>query len=211
MNKYRNISTFGSNLVDYASNPINYCMGDTINKSFLNPTSANQISQYGDKCQMFMAEYCSLGWDDVCELSSNNNNTSYPNFIGPTKYKLTTQTLTAGEMTIVNTALRKYISDDSKCVWIFDQFDPMVSNSPLVRKLDYKNSFVYYEVDPNKIDDDILMDKILLKPDIALDLLINIYNTMKRKNTLKDLINTKLGKFFMANAVYFETMNRRIM
>jgi hypothetical protein len=209
MNTYRNIGSMGLNLVDYSSNPINYCMGDTINKSFLNPTSANQISQYGDKCQMFMAEYCSRGWDNVCEISSTNTNTSYPNFIGPTKYKLTTQTLSAGDMTIVNTALRKYISNDSNCVWTYEQFDPMVSNSPLVRKLDYNNSFVYYEVDPKTIDDDILMDKLLLNPDIALDLFINIYNTMKRKNTLKDLIETKIGKFFMTNAAYFERMNKR--
>jgi hypothetical protein len=83
----------------------------------------------------------------------------------------------------------------------------MVANSPLVRKLNYGNSYVYYEVDPKTIDEDIVMDKILMKPEIALDLLVNIYNTMKRKKTLKELNDTKIGKFFMTNTAYFDRSN----
>jgi hypothetical protein len=207
MNTYRTIGTIGSNLVDYSTNPINYCIGDTVNKSFLNPTSRNQIGQYTSKCQMFMSDYCAKGWDGICELSSTNTNTSYPNFVGPTIYKLSNQTLSAGDMLVVNTALKKYISTDSSCDWSYEQFDPMVANSPLVRKLNYGNSYVYYEVDPKTIDEDIVMDKILMKPEIALDLLVNIYNTMKRKKTLKELNDTKIGKFFMTNTAYFDRSN----
>jgi hypothetical protein len=48
------------------------------------------------------------------------------------------------------------------------------------------------------------MNKILQNPrTIAAcqQLFINIYNTMKRKKTLRKLKNTKLGKFFELNGL----------
>jgi hypothetical protein len=48
------------------------------------------------------------------------------------------------------------------------------------------------------------MNKILGKPSIAIDILINIYNTMKNNNTLKDLKGTRLGGFFSENFNYFD-------
>ena len=40
------------------------------------------------------------------------------------------------------------------------------------------------------------MNKLLEKPSIAMDILINIFNTMKENNTLYTLQGTKIGKFF---------------
>ena len=60
------------------------------------------------------------------------------------------------------------------------------------------------EVNPETIDIDPVMDKILMKPQIAALILVNIYNTMKRKGTLGDLTKTKLGRFYSVNNDYFE-------
>ena len=46
------------------------------------------------------------------------------------------------------------------------------------------------------IDKDIVMDKLLEKPSIGMDILLNIFNTMKANNTLHTLQGTKIGKFF---------------
>ena len=61
-----------------------------------------------------------------------------------------------------------------------------------------------YAVNPQTIDDDVVMDKILNKPIIALDILINIYNNHKRMNMLEPLKNTKIGKFFSDNKHLFK-------
>jgi hypothetical protein len=53
-----------------------------------------------------------------------------------------------------------------------------------------------FMVKPEEIDNDIVMNKLIQKPSIALDLLINIYNNHKRVGTLDKLDNTNLGKFF---------------
>ena len=62
-----------------------------------------------------------------------------------------------------------------------------------------------YAVDPSKIDADPVMDKILAKPAIAAEILVNIYNTMKREGTLKGLRGTNLGSFY-ANNGYFKSL-----
>ena len=57
-----------------------------------------------------------------------------------------------------------------------------------------------YAVNPLTIDTDIVMNKILMNPTIATNILINIYNTMKRRGTLSGLKNTKLGNFYNTRA-----------
>ena len=52
------------------------------------------------------------------------------------------------------------------------------------------------------IDSDVIMDKILNKPIIALDILINIFNTMSREGTIGELQGTKLGKFYSENSYF---------
>jgi hypothetical protein len=55
---------------------------------------------------------------------------------------------------------------------------------------------MYFAVNPKTIDADIVMDKLLMNPSSAIDILSNIYNTMKSKKTLASLAGTKLGMFF---------------
>ena len=64
------------------------------------------------------------------------------------------------------------------------------------------NGTPVYTVNPQTIDDDVVMDKLLAKPNIAPVLLINIYNTMKRRNTLSKLHGTKLGLFYNTNSYF---------
>ena len=65
-----------------------------------------------------------------------------------------------------------------------------------------KNLISFFK-NPKTIDNDIVMDKILAKPQIAIDILINIYNNMKASNMIDDLKNTKLGNYFSSNPQIF--------
>ena len=88
----------------------------------------------------------------------------------------------------------------------YEPFDPTVANSPMISywTSNNQNLIPEYEVNPQTIDKDVVMDKILNKPDIAINILINIYNTMKRKNKLSLLKNTKLGTFYQSQPYFIQ-------
>ncbi len=206
---YSKIINFGPNISDYSSNPLSYCMNSTIDNEFTHGSTGDLFGQHSAKCQMFMSDYCSKKWDANCEVSSMNISKSYPNNIG---FGLPEDTgLTAGDILVKNTAAKKYLVENYNCHWQYEPFDPTVANSPLVRKKVANSScngsvhcVPVYEVNPETIDNDPVMDKILMKPQIATLILVNIYNTMKRKGTLGDLVKTKLGRFYSVNSDYFE-------
>jgi hypothetical protein len=91
---------------------------------------------------------------------------------------------------------------------VYEPFDPTIASSPLIsywkpNECTNSSGRPEYSVDPKEIDNDPVMNKILQKPQIALDILKNIYYTMKRNGTLKQLNETKLGNFYKQNPKYF--------
>jgi hypothetical protein len=208
---YRPISNFGSNAKSQVNNPLTYCMTTKLDQQFMHGGSADIFGAYSKNCQQYMGQYCAEKWDEFCEIASNDPNTNYPNniqqcgSIGDTACK----GMNAGEILIRNTAAKKYLTSMANCVKKQEPFDPNVASSPMISYwisdgCSYSNACIpVYEVDPSKIDSDIVMNKILNKPIIAIEILINIYNTMKRKGTLQQLKNTKLGRFYSQNPKYF--------
>lgn len=205
---YKSISKFGSNEYSDVNNPLTYCVGNNMDQRFIHgsmaPVNGNNTSQ----CQLFMSDYCAEGWDAFCELESKNTSTSYP---VQSPVDVTDSSLCmgkAGDLLIANTAARKYLLKMHNATEKYEAFDPNVANSPMIRYW-VSNScsgsgVPEYAVDPKKIDDDVLMDKILENPNIALNILINIYNTMKRHDTLFELKRTKLGKFYNSHPYFKE-------
>jgi hypothetical protein len=115
--------------------------------------------------------------------------------------------LTNGDVLIRNTAAKKYIVSLGNCIPRYEPFDPTVANSPMISYWDsgegQNNCIPLYAVDPKNVDNDIVMDKILAKPTIAIDILINIYNNMKASGLLIELKNTKLGNYYRSNPQIF--------
>ena len=223
MNKYTTISNFGKKQKnDVVNNPLTYCINNTYDRQFNHgETVINQEGQHCENCQLFLSDYCAQGWDNFCELASKNKDTRWPNQMELQQNEaILTEIygLSAGETLIRNTASRKYLVDLINGEKIFEPFDPNVANSPLISKWIHstcdKNNGYYnindgkmtpvYSVNPFIIDEDIVMDKILMNPKIAIDILLNIYITMKRKNELIYLNNTKLGNFFLNNRYMFK-------
>ena len=203
-NTYKSVSDFGSNAYSPVNNPLTYCMNDTMDKSFLHGGYSDTLGQHSKSCQLFMSEYCSDKWDEFCDLASRNTNIQYPNNAeGCTNAgDIACRGMTAGEALIHNTAARKYLVKMHNAHKKYQPFDPTVPTSPMISywvsdNCSYSNAGVpEYAVDPAKIDSDVVMDKILAKPIIAMNILINIYNTMKRHGTLGGLKGTKIGKFY---------------
>ena len=202
MSLYKTISDFGNLSPDVAqNNPINYLLSDSIDNSFNNGSISQTISgPYSRNGQAFMAQYCSTNFDGVCEYASKDKSIIYPNSIGMGPDQVT-QNISAGDFLVANTARRKYLVSmgGDCCILKVENFDPTVAASPLVQYWEEQRvngCIPIYKVDPSKIDDDIVMNKILSNPIIAIDVLINIYNTAVRLNKLHDLKNTKIYNFF---------------
>jgi hypothetical protein len=207
---YARIVNFGPSVEKSPNNnPLTYCMTTSLDNSFVH-TSGERLGPSSKACAMFMSDYCAQDWNGICEVASRNTNNHYPNTVmrcnkGNNGACLGTglgNQFTQGEILVRNTAAKKYLSKmSSNCALRYEPFDPMVPTSPMISYWDSSGSLrsectPMYEIDPSTIDEDPVMNKLLSKPVIALDILLNIHNTAKRLGKLDELRHTKLGKFF---------------
>ena len=182
---YRLISSIGQHSQNN-SNPLNYCLVTELDSGF-NNGNYSKITYNSKKCQDFMSTYCSTNWNQICEISSQNldsvnNNVQY------------------GDLLIANTASKKYITEMGGCNIKYEPFDSTVSNSPLISYWTGTDCIPVYEVNPQTIDSDPVMNQLLNKPTIAFDILLNIYNTSLRKNTINSLKGTKIYNYFQSES-----------
>lgn len=212
---YANIVNFGNNVEKSPNNnPLSYCMTSELDNNFMH-TAAETRGPYSQPCQMFMSDYCAKEWNGVCEVASRNTNNQFPNTATPWLCDKNGQgaclgsgigsQFTQGDNLIRNTAIKKYMSAMSEtCSYSYQPFDPLVPTSPMIR---YWNKSCadctpIYEVNPKTIDSDPVMDKLLARPLLGMDIFLNIYNTAKRNGTLSSLKGTKLYNFFQGS--YFQ-------
>lgn len=218
---YSTISNFGPSAGNSAQNdPLTYCVVSGLESGFNHTIGAGDslVGPNSSQCQLFMAGYCSQNWDGTCEYASNDSSTIYPNTVascngsnGSCSGPGIGNGLTKGQFLIRNTAAEKYLVQmSSNCVRMYEPFDPTVAMSPMVSKwvpsgnscagagnCNASNTCIpVYDVDANAIDSDVVMNKILAQPWIALDILINIYNNRMRTKRIGQLSNTRLGRFF---------------
>jgi hypothetical protein len=221
MYSYSSISKFGKMAQPSpVNNPLTYCINNTLDNKFLHgATGDTNIISGGQgcrQCQLFLSDYCAQGWDNYCELASQDLNTRYPSVMDIPNSGVLPQDynkaicLTQGEVLIRNTASRKYLVKMNQGEERWEPFDPTVADSPLIRywvPIDGPTPMnPVYAVDSKTIDDDEVMNKILQKPRIANDILKNIYLTMSRNGTINQLNDTKLGKFFESNKNFFSNL-----
>jgi len=215
MQNYVNIANFGSSNMNnnQTSDPLTYCLGGPLDNRFLHGGHADILGNDSRQCQLYMSEYCANKWDSFCELASHNKTISYPAspYTGGNMHDTGVHCagLNAGEMMIRNTAMRKYLDQLVNAHMEYEPFDPTVPNSPLISywtgNTPYTKGVPLFSVDPKTIDTDPVMNKILMKPSIAPDVLLNIYNNMKRHGTLRNLKGTKLGNFY-DNVTFFKNL-----
>ena len=210
---YRKIINFGSNAPNAVNNPVSYAMGDTVDNLFTHGSIAKTIdSPYSRNSQIYMSDKCSKNWDKYCEYASANTSKSYPNMIANSQVYQDFQ-LTAGEILVHNTAEKKYRANpdcNQKC----EPYDPLVANSPMICYTDdYCEQPPIYDLTDeqiNNVDQDIVMNKILNNPKIGIYILINMFNTMKRKGTLHKLSNKRLGFYFMSEGFQTFMLNNKL-
>ena len=195
---YANIRNFGS---PTNSEPLTVCLADTMDKSFQNGSIGHLFGPRSKRCQAYMTEKCADKWDGYCEyfVQQNGPNAPWPQNIPwpniqqrPWETQLGLPTLlTSGEQMLKGAAERRFCTYPT-CQPTCEPFDPTNPNSQRVKY--YPNECIpVCRVDPNTIDQDPLMDRMIANPTVTGGTLINICNTAKRDGT--DLSGTKIGAF----------------
>ena len=214
---YSKLINFGPSVAKSPlNNPLVYCMNTTLGNNMLH-TNGNRTGPYSQKCQQFMSDRCAQKWDGICEVASRNTNNHYPNTANSSQWQWSKSgdngaclgtgigsQFTQGDNLIRNTAMKKYVNKmSSNCALKYEPFDPMVPTSPMISYWDPHPSggscVPMYEVDPKTIDNDPVMGKLLSKPLLGMDILLNIYNTARRTGKLRQLMGTKLHNFFKSS------------
>jgi hypothetical protein len=218
---YATISAFGSSAgLAPENDPLTYIATSGLQSGFLHTLGGGSsfLGPNSSTVQKAAAQICGSEWNGVCEYLSNDSSRIYPNTVsscnGPDGSCMGSglgNSLTAGQILIRNSASERFLKAMSdNCVKVYQPFDPTVANSPMISSWvpsgnNCKGSgncygsnvcVPVYDVDPKSIDKDVVMNKVLQQPWIALDILLNIYNTRKRTGRLKELENTKIGTYF---------------
>jgi hypothetical protein len=222
---YVPIKEFGSCAANTStSDPLTYCLGSNMDQKFLHGSSSNFVAgQASKQCQLYLSQYCAEGWDSFCDFAAQNTSISFPNNMdGLGLGDVACKGLTQGQVLIHNTARRKYLKSMGSCVQKWEPFDPNVACSPMISywikggngscsgttncsgNCMMGSSCVptYTIKDPANIDNDCVMNKILDQPYIAYEILINIYNTMKKEGRLQQLRGTRIGNYYNSNAYF---------
>jgi hypothetical protein len=208
MSQYANYSTFGNNVQTPASDPLTFCLVDTMDKQFQHGGHAGLYGPRSQKCQAYMAQRCAEKWDGFCEYSYRENNPRSSGWPNEQAWPNTAQSITdsasitgnlsTGSQMLGDAAARRFckFSGTPRC----ESFNPMDPNSPKVYYYENCNvgqcggsNIPVCQVDASTIDNDPLMDRCLENPAAAAPTLINICNTAKR--TGANLAGTKIGKF----------------
>lgn len=194
---YKKLITIGDYL---ANDPLSLCVGTNASQPFNHGSNTASYGQNSPECQVYMSQRCANKWDDVCEYATRHE----PNYEYATRADTMGQgmrgiiDLTPGEILIRNTAMEKYrvsMYGDSDCQLKTEQFNPINPTSPFMTYYVGSSCIPEFAVDPNNIDNDPVMNKLLDNPKIGMQILLNIKNTMTRRGTIHLLNGTRLGKF----------------
>lgn len=180
-------------------NQMMLCLEPKMNRQFLFGTNSDIYGQDSKPCQQYMAQYCSKNWDEICENASQKREGYFPddlNFGG-------INTLSRGEILIRNSAKEKYLKKMYNCSYTTKLFNPHDPNSVQIGEWvdTYGGNtcipqYFLSDAQIKEIDVDPVMNHILQNPRIAMDILINIYNNMKKSGNLYQLRGKKLGIFY---------------
>ena len=212
---YRSISKFGNQQPPCGgtNDPLTVCLTDTSDHKFQQGSIGNLYGPRSRRCQLYMAQRCAEKWDGFCEYfyQVNGENGQWPDNrkwpdMATTQSGLATGGLTTGDQLLNNTAERKYCSYGSKCKLSCEPFDPTNPDSPKIFYHDQCNNCAadcvpVCRVNPQDIDNDPVMNRLLANPTVAPTTMINICNTSRREGT--NLEGTKIGTFCNR---YFQNM-----
>jgi hypothetical protein len=198
---YKRIADFGggriNNLPVYNNDPLTYCLGDNVSQRFNHGSHGDLYGQNSKPCQVFLAQRCAKKWDNICEYAfkprTNDEYAIRTELLGAGMNQISG--LSSGDILLRNTAMEKYRIAMANCDLRQEAFNPMSPASPQITYFTGRYCQPIYAVNPIDIDNDPVMNKLLVNPQIAMDIFRNIKNTMTQAGIISQLNGTRLGQF----------------
>lgn len=213
---YITINQFGGQ--QQQNDPATICaFSMNIDKSFEGGVLGYSLGANSKGCQLYMAQRSAKDWDAFAEYLSYNQeklptminqgcvstacgsrygasssscgNLAAASSYGPSYNPAHNGIKNLGDAFLINTAYEKYCTFPG-AVYKDMYVNPIDASSPIVRERIGGNPVC--TVNPNTIDQDILMEKITHRQ-IGDDLLINIWNTSLQKGI--NIADTKVGRY----------------
>jgi hypothetical protein len=205
---YARIATFGQLNKVLQTDPVGYSIYKDIDSSFDQGPTSRLFGPDQPNAQLYMAEKCSKEWDGACELLSRNTDGTKCNVgkIDSPLFKSPSPAgMTIGDFLVENTATRRFC-DLSSCKMTHESYNPMDPNSPFVTSYGSCGFTDCLPVctPPDNPDNDIVLNKVLEKPHMHVDLLVNMYDTINRSKQRSKYEKTRLGMVFNVLDVYFQ-------
>jgi hypothetical protein len=196
---YISINQFGGQQPE--NDPATICAFSTnIDKSFEGGVMGYQHGASSLNCQTYMADRSAKNWDIFSEHLSYNTE-PLPTLINPGGDVELNGIKNLGDAFLINTAYQKYCEFPG-AQYVKENLFPTNASSPVINIR--HGGVPVCTIDPQNIDDDILMEKILHRQ-IGDDLLLNIWNTSARKGI--DIRNTRVGRYIMQFILPFVQQN----
>jgi hypothetical protein len=203
---YAKIRNFGTSTTQpnyYAA-----ALNSTINGNFYMAQPAFQFDNRSLNGQLLLSSHIadnsekSNKFDDVSLAAINLKGSGFPNQVPNSYYDSKPYSpntvLQYGDMFVENAARMRYCIYPNGSYYKFP-YNPYDPDSPMLTQIIGTDSLTpVCTVDPSRVDNDPLMNRILEQPEKHTNLLNNIY-----KNT-KGLEGTRLGQFFADNTPYFK-------
>lgn len=203
---YARIATFGQLNPVLRTDPVGYSIYKDIDASFdIGPTS-RLFGPEQPNSQLYMAEKCAKEWDGACELLSRNNDGTKCNagkIESPLFKTPSPPGMTIGDFLVENAAVLKFC-DMSSCKMTHEPYNPMDPSSPYVTSYSGDGYTECLPVckPPTNPDADLVLNKVLNKPHLHVDLLVNMYRNVSKEDRAK-YTNTRLGMIFGVLDAYF--------
>ena len=208
---FTNINCF-SHIEDNAiNNPLTYILPDELQNGFLHGGGAELYGRYSKHGQIFAANYCSKNWNGACEILSQDpyytpNSFPLANGFGGRAH--------SGDILIGNTARTKYLIQAldkygrKNVKPIVTPYNPIQSDGYNIKYFPCGCVPIYGIKYPKNLNNDPVMQRLLARPMLAPDVLVNIFNTHTRTKKMNELKGTNLYNFFQSN--YFKQMKKNM-
>lgn len=192
---YRTYNDFGFSTS--ANDPLTYLLNTSIGSSFIIGHQDKDVGKGTKHYRDYFSDRCALTWDGVCQAATMDTDRGVP--VNKGDYQaITFNNLSQGDLLLRDIAEKKYLrAVSTNSTPVVTQYDLLVPTSPFVSS--FNRCTKRYGVDPDTIDTDPVMDKLIDHPEISPSVLLQIFRSMTSDGTISTLNNTKLGRFYGSN------------
>ena len=206
---YVPIARFGASVNPVMSiDPVAASIYRDVDSSFDIGETAVRYGPRAKESMLYMAQRCAANWDGACEFLSRNEDTAgvcnqakvvsplFPRINPPGSQSI-------GDILVENAATQRFC-DLSSCSIRSEPYDPTNPRSVMVNQYGCCGTQTCLPMcmPPTDPDNDLLLNKLLDKPQLHLDLLLNMYRNANARNLRAAYASTRIGRVFAIFDLY---------